>query len=92
MKLLVKIIIATVSILVTAYIVPGVMVDALFTAVVVAIVLGVLNAFVRPLLVFLTLPINFLTLGLFTFVIRVNNGNIVDYTVLENDNYARKDI
>lgn len=30
--------------------------------------------------------------GLFTFVIRVNNGNIVDYTVLENDNYARKDV
>ena len=30
--------------------------------------------------------------GLFTFVIRINNGNIVDYTVLENDNYARKNI
>lgn len=28
--------------------------------------------------------------GLLTFVVRVNNGNIVDYCVLENDNYARK--
>lgn len=69
MKALFKIIISTVSILVAAYIIPGVMVDALTTAIVVAIVLGVLNTFLRPVLVFLTLPINFVTLGLFTFVI-----------------------
>jgi len=30
--------------------------------------------------------------GLFTFVVRINNGNIVDYTALENDNYARKQV
>lgn len=69
MKLLLKIFISTVAILVAAYIIPGVSVDSWITAIVVAIVLGVLNAFARPILVFLTLPINFVTLGLFTFII-----------------------
>jgi len=76
MKILIKIIISTVSILVAAYLIPGVIVDALLTAVIVAIVLGVLNAFVRPVLVFLTLPIN---LGLFTFVI---NASLVYVTAM----------
>jgi putative membrane protein len=79
MKILIKIIISTVSILVAAYLIPGVIVDALLTAVIVAIVLGVLNAFVRPVLVFLTLPINFITLGLFTFVI---NASLVYVTAM----------
>jgi putative membrane protein len=39
------------------------------TALIVAVVLGVVNAFIRPLLLILTLPLNILTLGLFTFVI-----------------------
>lgn len=69
MKLLLKIIVSTVSILVAAYIIPGVEVNALSTAAIVAIVLGALNAFIRPVLVVLTLPINVVTLGLFTFVI-----------------------
>ncbi len=69
MKLLLKIIVSTVSILVAAYIIPGVEVTAWTTAAIVAIVLGALNTFIRPLLVFLTLPINVVTLGLFTFVI-----------------------
>lgn len=69
MKLLGKLFINTVAVLVAAYIIPGVEVDKVVTALIVAIVLGVLNTFIRPLLVILTLPINILTLGLFTFVI-----------------------
>lgn len=69
MKLLLKIAISAVSIWVAAYLIPGVTVDAWTTAAIVAIVLGVLNVFIRPLLVFLTLPITVVTLGLFTFVI-----------------------
>lgn len=56
-------------ILVVAYLLPGVMVSGLLAALVVAVVLGLINAFIRPLVLFLTLPINILTLGLFTLVI-----------------------
>ncbi len=48
---------------------PGFQVANFTTALVVAVVLGVLNALIRPVLLILTLPINILTLGLFTFVI-----------------------
>ena len=69
MKLVVRLLVSAVAILVTAYIIPGVVVDSFVTAVIVAVVLGALNVFVRPLLEFLTLPITVLTLGLFQFVI-----------------------
>jgi putative membrane protein len=48
---------------------PGVDIADFWTAFVVAVVLGVVNAILRPLLLILTLPINVLTLGLFTFVL-----------------------
>jgi putative membrane protein len=47
----------------------GIHVPSAGAAVVFAIVLGILNAFVRPILLLLTLPLNLLTLGLFTFVV-----------------------
>jgi putative membrane protein len=50
-------------------IVPGIHADGVFATLVAALVLGILNALVRPLFLLLTLPINLLTLGLFTFVI-----------------------
>ena len=49
--------------------VPGIAVQGFYSALVVALVLGLLNALVRPILIFLTLPITLLTLGLFTLVI-----------------------
>lgn len=52
-----------------AYIVPGVRVADFTTSLVVALVLGIINAFLKPILLILTLPINLLSLGLFTFVI-----------------------
>jgi len=61
--------IATLVIIVSAYIVPGISVDGFFAALVTAVVLGLVNAFLRPILIVLTLPINILTLGLFTLVI-----------------------
>ena len=54
---------------VTAYLLPGVRVGNYWNALLVAVVLGFVNFFIRPFLLFLTLPINILTLGLFTFVI-----------------------
>jgi putative membrane protein len=52
-----------------AYIIPGIHVASLYTAIIVAIVLGIINTIVRPVLFVLTLPINILTLGLFSFVL-----------------------
>lgn len=69
MSMIVTIIISTIAVLVTGYILPGIKVDNIITALVVAVVLGFINAFIRPILILLTLPINILTMGLFTFVI-----------------------
>lgn len=54
---------------VTAYLVPGVTIAGWSALLVVSIVWGILSILVRPVLILLTLPINILTLGLFTFVI-----------------------
>ena len=71
MKLLIKLLIATLAVFLSAYLIPGVSVDGFQTAFIVAIVLGVLNVFLKPLLVLLTLPVTLLTLGLFSFVINI---------------------
>lgn len=69
MRLIVQWIVSAIAIVISAYVIPEVTVDSFFTALIVAAVLGGLNLILRPLLLFLTLPINFLTLGLFTFVV-----------------------
>lgn len=74
MKTLLHFIVSTLAILITAYILPGVYVDGLFTAFVLAVVLGAINAVLRPVLVFLTLPLTVLTLGLSVLFI---NGFLV---------------
>ena len=71
MKLLIKLFIATLAVFLSAYLIPGVSVGGFQTAFIVAIVLGVLNVFLKPLLVLLTLPVTILTLGLFSFVINI---------------------
>ena len=57
------------AIVITAYLLPGVRLSGFFAALVTALVLGLINLFLRPLLLLLTLPLNILTLGLLTFVI-----------------------
>ncbi len=69
MNILISWLIGALAILVTAYILPGVVLTGFVPALAVAVVLGILNAIVKPILVALTLPINVLTLGLFTLVI-----------------------
>ncbi len=69
MKLILHILISAVAVLVTGKLLSGVTVDGFGTAILVAIVLGVINGVIRPVLLVLTLPINILTLGLFTFFI-----------------------
>jgi putative membrane protein len=67
--LLIRWLILTVAIMIAAYLFSGIQVAGFGSALVAALVLGILNAFFRPILLILTLPINILTLGLFTFVI-----------------------
>lgn len=59
----------TLAIMVAGYLIRGITVTGFSSALFAAAVLGILNAFFRPILIILTLPINILTLGLFTFVI-----------------------
>jgi putative membrane protein len=67
--LLIRWAINAVALYLTTRIVPGVRVTDFGGAVVAALVLGIVNAVIRPILLILTLPLNILTLGLFTFVI-----------------------
>ncbi|MBC5763625.1 phage holin family protein [Ramlibacter albus] len=68
-KLLVKWGLSACALLLVAYLYSGVEVRTFGSALLAAFVIGLLNAFVRPLLVVLTLPVTILTLGLFLFVI-----------------------
>jgi putative membrane protein len=54
---------------ITAFLLPGVVVDGIIVAFIAALVLGIINAFVRPALLLLTLPLNIVTLGIFTFIL-----------------------
>ena len=67
--LLIRWLILTLAIMTAAYLFSGIHVSGFGSAIFAAMVLGILNAFFRPILFILTLPINVLTLGLFTFVI-----------------------
>lgn len=58
-----------IALLIVAWIVPGITITGFWPALVAALVIGLVNVFIRPLVMFLTLPINILTLGLFTFII-----------------------
>jgi putative membrane protein len=71
MQIIIRWILSALAVIVTAYLLPkeAIFVESFFVALVVAVVLGFLNSIIRPILVVLTLPIQFLTLGLFTLVI-----------------------
>src|SRR5690349_2696014 len=68
-QVLFTILLNAIAVFVTASILPGIRLAGFGTALVVAVVMGIINALIRPLIFILTLPINILTLGLFTFVI-----------------------
>jgi putative membrane protein len=69
MNVLIKILVTSALVLLIANFMPGVRVDGFTTALIVAIVLGLLNIFIKPILVILTLPVTILTLGLFLLII-----------------------
>lgn len=69
MYIIISLLLNAIALIITAYIVPGVHVADFKSALFAAIILGILNTIIKPILVMLTFPINVLTLGLFTFVI-----------------------
>ncbi len=78
---IIKLLINALAIYVTAQILPEVQLDGLQAAIIVALVLGLINAIIKPILMFLTLPITVVTLGLFTFVINAALVLLASYIV-----------
>ncbi len=75
MNFLAQLIVSALAVIITALILPGVHIDSPLTGIIVAAVLALLNAIVKPILVILTIPITIVTLGLFLLVI--NAGMIL---------------
>jgi putative membrane protein len=69
MRLVVYLLVSSLSVYIASYIVPGISIENPLTIFIVAVVLGALNTFVKPILLFLTLPATIISLGLFIFIL-----------------------
>ena len=74
MNIFLRLLILIISVFIASYIIPGVMINSTSTLIVVSIVLGLVNAFVKPILVILTFPLTVITLGIFLLIL---NGLLV---------------
>ncbi|GAA3508589.1 phage holin family protein [Aquimarina addita] len=81
MRFLLKMLLSAVAVFLLASILPGVGVDSYMSALIVAVVLAILNAIIKPILVFFTLPVTIITLGLFLLVINIVIIKMADYFV-----------
>lgn len=81
MQFLINLLISSFAVFASARIIPGVVIENFTSSIVVAIILGVVNAVIKPILIILTLPINILTLGLFSLVINALMVLLVDALV-----------
>lgn len=81
MPILVNWIISTLVLMASAYLLPGISVSGPLAALAAALVLGLANAILKPILLLLTLPINFLSMGLFTLVINAGLVFLTAYIV-----------
>ncbi|MFN7015282.1 MAG: phage holin family protein [Bacteroidia bacterium] len=81
-QFLIKLIISSIAVLTSAYILPGVYIENFTTSLVVAAVLAFLNAFLKPLLIIFTIPLTIFTFGLFLLVINaviiILTDNLID--------------
>ena len=59
----------TLALIFTAWIIPGIEIDGFLSAMFACVIIALINAFIKPILLIITLPINLLTIGLFTFII-----------------------
>ncbi|CAM3537495.1 hypothetical protein FSS13T_04340 [Flavobacterium saliperosum S13] len=83
MNLLIRLLLTTILIVVLANFLPGIHVNTIKAALIVAVVLALLNTFLKPVLVFFTLPITVVTLGLFLLVINAGMVLLADYFIDE---------
>jgi len=81
MEILINILIGGLAVFISAYLLPGVVVADFGVALIVAVILGIVNAIIKPILLFLTFPITLLTLGLFAFIINASMILLVDWFV-----------
>ena len=81
MSFLIKILVNGLSVLIASFLLPGVDVENMLNAVIVAAVLALLNAFIKPLLILLTIPITVFSFGLFLLVINALMIMLASYIV-----------
>lgn len=79
MNFIIKLLISSLAVLITSYILPGVAVASFWDALIVVIILALLNITLKPLLIILTIPVTIFTLGLFLLVINALMILLVDY-------------
>ncbi len=81
MNYILKILLSAIAVFALANILPGITIENYLTAVIVAIVLGLLNTLIKPILIFFTIPLTILTLGLFLLFINAAIILMADYFV-----------
>ncbi|MEI8047450.1 MAG: phage holin family protein [Bacteroidota bacterium] len=81
MGFLLKLLVSSLAVFFGAYILDGVYLDGFPTAILVALLMGFLNAFLRPILIILTIPITLITFGLFLLVINAGIILLADYAL-----------
>jgi putative membrane protein len=81
MNYIIKILLTAIAVFILANILPGVSIESYFTSIVVAIVIGLLDSLVKPILIIFTIPITIVTLGFFLFIINAFIILIADYFI-----------
>ena len=81
MNFLIKLVLNAVAIMLTAFLLSGIHVDGFVSAFLLAVVLAILNATLKPVLVILTIPVSIITLGLFLIVINAGVILLADYFI-----------
>lgn len=69
MKLVIHVLVVAVALMFAAYIIPGIEVESIYIAIIAALILGLLNLVIKPILFILTLPLTIITFGLFALVL-----------------------
>lgn len=72
MSLIYRVLVTALALLLVARFIPGIVVESVYVAIIAAVILGLLNLLVKPILIVFTLPVTILTLGLFIFIINAS--------------------
>ena len=81
MKIIIRLLVTSVLVMIISHLMKGVIVDEFMSALTVAVVLALLNLFIKPILVILTLPVTILTLGFFYLVINAAMILVCDHFI-----------